>query len=1321
MKKTNYLFKLSYLLVTLNFFFFFNSLGQDPTLNWAIKYSGDGDVEVGSAIISDNNDDIVSTGYFDGNINIGGTNLSASGISDVYIHKATPDNSSIWTKRIGSNSMDVKSFKIATDQFNNIYIYGLFTGNVDFNPSPTASFSINSTTNSDYFILKLDPNGNFIWAKSIATELGYPSGIKLLNDGKVIVAGTFMDSINFTPIASPTTIFSDGSKDSFIACFDSNGNYLWNKKMGSNGMVQVLTIAVDNSNNIYSAGIFSTNLILYNDNNTIGQTSIGTYDGFTAKLDSNGDFVWVTKNESTDYCFNFSIDVTDDFVAVGGYFFGTTNFSPPNSNNIFASQGLRDQFVQKLDNNGNVLWVKTIGGGNSYTELTSLKIKNDIVYNIGRYNEVIDIDPGSGTTLLDYQGIGGVTSIYLQKLNTNGDFIWGSQITGNNSGICRDLMISKWNNIYSIGYFKGTLDFDVGNQAYNLSSTPVGNQFDIFIQKLNQCYPVNAIDSVNACNGFTWINGNTYYSSTNTPVHTLTSVYGCDSIVNLNLIIRDESFSTDTVTACETYTWLDGITYTQNNSTAIHTLVNSAGCDSIVQLDLTLNYSIHKTDVIRSCNNSYTWRNGVTYTNDNSIDTYTVSGATVNGCDSIYHLDLTLSNFNEITQDVYLCENETITIGSNTYSEAGNYTDLLTNQYGCDSIVNTNIYIDSLQLNVLEINHVSCGNDGRIFFDVISNYGYSTNDFNTFNESTGLLSEGSYTYSISDGNGCSDDTVITIVNRNSNYVKVTNLGFQDETDVIGTPEQGLYNLPPTLLKNSSNPRNVIEPGTPVRFKIFVSNNRENGLSINSGEAILTCSAPSSGIPTWANLSDYITVSNNSVGINNIPWGGSGWSSDAFEIIIDSAIFSLGIWDIQFELKLQESGDVWETTCIHFPLTGLWLDNSTVDDDNFADSQGNSNSLCESLEVIEFTPRVSNGQLNEFVVVKTPYGTFEDLNNYPGIIIWDGIVGVNGPVEDGSWWNYFMNQPNTIVPGDFNTVPQYDFVFDYNYTGIYEFILHTIVGGGVELFNNSNTQTLLKWGLPYTFNEGYPTAPNCDNFNVNITVVNETIEDAEDGSASVTVQGGVLPYSYEWSDGSTGVFNNGLAPGNYSIVVMDSEVCSDTIDFTIQPAECNNLSASVDVTVNSSSGANDGTATVVVTGGNSPFTYYWSSGASTSATSTTDLAGGEYNVTVVDNIGCEVSVDFNVGTVGIQELIAEENYFEIKLYPNPTNNEVMLDLGKEVEQLKVELIDLNGKVLFQENYQDQQVIKTSLVNQATGMYYIRVKFNGVDKMIKVIKQ
>ena len=110
----------------------------------------------------------------------------------------------------------------------------------------------------------------------------------------------------------------------------------------------------------------------------------------------------------------------------------------------------------------------------------------------------------------------------------------------------------------------------------------------IYQTHYSQC-ETSGIDNQIACDNYTWIDGVTYTSSNNTATFTLTNVAGCDSLVTLNLTINNSSTGTVHIrSACDSYTWIDGVTYTSNNNSATHTLTNVYGCDRIATINLTI-------------------------------------------------------------------------------------------------------------------------------------------------------------------------------------------------------------------------------------------------------------------------------------------------------------------------------------------------------------------------------------------------------------------------------------------------------------------------------------------------------------------------------------------------------------------------------------------------------------------------------------------------------------------------------------------------------------------------------------------------------------
>ena len=145
--------------------------------------------------------------------------------------------------------------------------------------------------------------------------------------------------------------------------------------------------------------------------------------------------------------------------------------------------------------------------------------------------------------------------------------------------------------------------------------------------------------NITSCDEYSYL-GKTY---TNSGIYydTLTNSIGCDSIITLDLEIKNSSTYTDIISACEEYTWLNGFTYRQSNNQSTYTIPNSVGCDSVISLDLTIYYDKSTIETHTACD-QFTWIDGSTFTQNNN--TAAITFPSVNGCDSVVHLDLTINN-----------------------------------------------------------------------------------------------------------------------------------------------------------------------------------------------------------------------------------------------------------------------------------------------------------------------------------------------------------------------------------------------------------------------------------------------------------------------------------------------------------------------------------------------------------------------------------------------------------------------------------------------------------------------------------------------------
>ena len=155
----------------------------------------------------------------------------------------------------------------------------------------------------------------------------------------------------------------------------------------------------------------------------------------------------------------------------------------------------------------------------------------------------------------------------------------------------------------------------------------------------------------------------------------------------------------------------------------------------------------------------------------------------------------------------------------------------------------------------------------------------------------------------------------------------------------------------------------------------------------------------------------------------------------------------------------------------------------------------------------------------------------------------------------------------------------------------------------------------------------PPALTCTDSSTPITCNN-----ANDGTATVNVSGGTLPYTYAWSTNpvQTTATATGLGGGSYTVIITDGNGCNITKQITlVNPAPLQVNIAVSDVTCN---GDTNGTVTTTVTGGNPPYFYMWSDGQTTSTA--INLGAGTYSLTVMD-------ANFNLCSVTITGIVIAE--------------------------------------------------------------------------------
>jgi hypothetical protein len=193
---------------------------------------------------------------------------------------------------------------------------------------------------------------------------------------------------------------------------------------------------------------------------------------------------------------------------------------------------------------------------------------------------------------------------------------------------------------------------------------------------------------------------------------------------SINVTVYESSIEQQQVTNCGSYNWIDGQIYSSDTIvTYIYPQTTVNGCDSSIQLILNIN-PIHSTiSDIMACE-SYTWIDGNTYFSDTLVPAITLNS--IYGCDSLVSLNLMIGQPFLDTTIIDTTANQSLVYNGITYSESETYYQTLADQFGCDSIVQINVIIESSGFKELENDNLviypNPSSDGIFQFKIKSNY-----------------------------------------------------------------------------------------------------------------------------------------------------------------------------------------------------------------------------------------------------------------------------------------------------------------------------------------------------------------------------------------------------------------------------------------------------------------------------------------------------------------------------------------------------------------------------------------------------------------------
>ena len=270
-------------------------------------------------IFTDKNNNLYTTGFFCGTVNFSNSISATSQNCSSYVAEYNSSGVFVRLKYTDTNNYSGTSFgnNVAVDIQGNIYVSGLFGGEVGFNYNGTdpGSDVINYGGNGVAgFITKYSSNGDYQWTKvnipSSPNSLDFGETVITDSMGNIYSTGTFVGNILFNQTDSKTSSDNGQNESSYITKYNSNGDYQWTKistnQTGSNiadNIESITTPVFDSNGNMYISGTFSGNVLIDSSVNSSALTSINggnQYSQYITKYNADGSYGWTLVN-SYDY------------------------------------------------------------------------------------------------------------------------------------------------------------------------------------------------------------------------------------------------------------------------------------------------------------------------------------------------------------------------------------------------------------------------------------------------------------------------------------------------------------------------------------------------------------------------------------------------------------------------------------------------------------------------------------------------------------------------------------------------------------------------------------------------------------------------------------------------------------------------------------------------------------------------------------------------------------------------------------------------------------------------------------------------------------
>ena len=440
-----------------------STIGQ--SFEWGGPFGGAGE-DVIKKMHVDANGNSYTTGYFtdtaDFDITSSEFNLISNGFYDVFVQKTNADGTLEWAVNVGGSMFDYGT-GITTDDQGNVYITGYFDDTVDFNPGAD-EWLLTSQGGGDVFILKLNSDGAFMWAKSVGgADYEESTDIGVDELGNVYVLGYLYETADFDPNLGEVLITSQGASDTFLLKLDSAGDFVNVYSYGGTNLDLALDMEVKNSNEIYISGFFEgTSDLDPRPSEEYFVTATEGFAGYSIKVDGLGGITNVVLTEGGEVIVYAVTTDTENNVYLTGHFNGTINFDTTSGSGeyTFTSTAAYNSFILKVLADGSIAWARHLTSTDPLFAYDIAVGPNENVHTVGYFGGTADFDPDVNDVFELTKESVNASDAFISILNSNGMFINAYQFGGVDFIDTHQLGVDDQNNIYLAAQFGNTVDID---------------------------------------------------------------------------------------------------------------------------------------------------------------------------------------------------------------------------------------------------------------------------------------------------------------------------------------------------------------------------------------------------------------------------------------------------------------------------------------------------------------------------------------------------------------------------------------------------------------------------------------------------------------------------------------------------------------------------------------------------------------------------------------------------------------------------------------------------------------------------------------------